>query len=368
MLLKKLLALTGCILTVSAIAQTSPRRIRTEYLGKDSVKLTLNDEYNLIEDSCAQIIRYAKYDSRQRIFTGKFTDVNSSNPENIVSSGQYNEKGQKDGEFVSYYLNGNLQAKGSFKNNKFWGRWDLFYSDGKPKLSFDANEERIKLIDAWDTEGKKIVDNGNGSYRANLGTMYWSGKLVNGKPDGKWRVMKTDDRTNTELAAENFKNGEFQKGSGLGGEYKDVSRILLVTDLELPFTNAEKHRISSVPCNGVKRKHIVGAQYRNGFASFSEEVKSRVSPYLGKVDLRPYDTDVTFNGEVSEEGRVVMNDYSFGLDDKIASGLKRVLSTLPNLEPALMDSKPVSQKFTITFKFSQGMYRFSYRFLPVDTK
>ena len=127
MFLKNLLTLTcASVLVVSAFAQTSPRRVRFESVGKDSAKFAFNDEYNLIEDSCAQIIRYAKYDFKQRIFTGKFTDVNSSDKEKVVASGQYNEKGEKDGEFVSYYLNGNLQAKGNFKNNKFWGRWDLY--------------------------------------------------------------------------------------------------------------------------------------------------------------------------------------------------------------------------------------------------
>ena len=369
MLTKNLLALTcSFILIVSVHAQTPKRSVRFASVGRDSVKLTLNDEYYLIEDSCAQIIRYAKYDFKQRIFTGKFTDVNSSNTDEVVASGQYNENGEKNGEFISYYLNGNPQSKGVFKDNKFQGRWDLFYSNGKPKLSFEADEKQIKIIDVFDAEGKKIVDNGNGAYRANLGTIYWAGKLVNGRPDGKWRVMKTDDRTNTELATEVFKNGEFQKGSGMGGDYKDGSRIILVSDLELPFVNAEKLRVSSVPCNGVKRQHFVPAQYRNGFASFSDEIKTRVSPYLGKVDLRPYDTNVTYNGEVLEDGRVVIKDYSFGLDDRIASGLKRELSSLPSLEPALADGKPVVQKFTITFTFMQGSYRFGYRFLPLNAK
>lgn len=356
----------GFIISFYSFAQVQPKRsIRFQNLGKDSIRIALNEEYYLIEDSCAQIIRYARYDAKRRLFTGKFRDVPNSDAGKLISEGEYNENGLKNGDFVSYYLNGNLQSKGSFKNNKFSGRWDLFFDDGKPKLSFEANGNDIKIIDAWDAQGKKTVDNGNGNYRADLGGLYWAGKLENGKPDGKWKAIRTEDRTNTELATESFKNGVFQKGGGMGGDYKDASRIMLVSETTLPFVNAEKMRISSVPCDGVKKKHIVNAQYHDGFNAFSEEIKRLVSPYLSKVDLRPYDTEVTFNGEISEKGYVSINNYTPGLDDKIASGLERELRRLPSLEPALVDGKPVAQKFTITFKFRQGGYSFNYRFLPV---
>lgn len=330
------------------------------------MKLTLNEDYYLIEDSCARILRYARYDFKQRLFTGKFRDVNFLNQDQVVAAGEYNERGQKQGSFLSYYLNNHLEAKGEFRENKFFGRWELFYEDGKPKLRFESNGDGIKIIDAWDREGKKTVNNGRGMYRANLGNIYWTGKLVDGKPDGKWKAVKTDDRTNTGLVTETLKNGQFQKGSGPAGDYKDASHIVLVSETELPFVNAEKLRISAVPCNGVKNKHIVGAQYRNGFASFSEEIKRLVTPYLSKVDLRLYDTEVTFTGEVSETGNVSMTSYTQGLDQKIAAGLQRELRALPLLEPALVDGKAVRQKFTIVFRFSQGLYSFNYRFLPVD--
>jgi antitoxin component YwqK of YwqJK toxin-antitoxin module len=360
-----ILTAISLLLSITSVAQTSQRRnVRFVNVGKDSVKLTLNEEYYLIEDSCAQIIRYARFDFKQRLFTGKFKDVNHVNPEQIIATGEYNDKGLKNGEFISYYLNSNLQAKGSFKENRFTGKWDLFYEDGKPKLSFVASENEIQIVAAWDAEGKKIVDNGKGTYKANLGNIYWTGRLTDGKPDGKWKAIKTNDRTNTELVTESFKNGVFQKGDGPTGDYNDASRILLVSEIELPFANAEKLRISSVPCNGVKRKLLVNAQYRNGFASFSEEIKRLVTPYLGKVDLRPFDTEVTFSGEVSETGDISLTNYTAGIDDKIASGLQRELRALPRLEPALADGKPIVQKFTIIFRFSQGLYSFSYRFLP----
>ncbi|HEX7903182.1 MAG TPA: hypothetical protein VF487_04815 [Chitinophagaceae bacterium] len=361
--------LTGCIsffVCFTAVAQPQPKRtIHFQHIGKDSVKLHLNEEYYLIEDSCAQIVRYARYDFKQRIFTGKFKDANYSNPDLVVSEGNYNDKGLKNGMFISHYLNGNLQATGSFKDNQFAGKWDLFYDDGKPKLSFEANGNDIKIIDAWNDEGKKTVDNGNGVYKADLGSIYWTGKLVNGRPDGKWKAVKTNDRTNTELVNEHFKDGVFQKGKGPDGDYKDVSRIILVIENQLPFVNAEKLRISPVPCNGVKRKQIINAQYRGSLASFSEEIKRLAGPYLNKADLKSFDTELVLTGEIGTNGFISTLTYSGAFDDKIASGLTMELRRLPPLEPALVDGKPVPQQFIITFKFRMGGYSFGYRLLPI---
>ena len=349
-------------------AQIAQRRnIHFNNLGNDSTNLSLNEEYFLIEDSCAQIIRYGHVNMRERKFFGPFKDVSKSNPDLVVSQGNYTAAGLKDGDFISHYLNGNLQAKGNYRENKLSGRWEMFYPDGKPKVIFNASGDEIKISDAWDEAGKKIIENGNGNYSANMGNIIWSGKLSNGTPDGSWKALRALDRTNTVLVNEKWKNGKFQKGSGPGGDYSDASRISLVNDADLPFTNADKLRISSVPCNGVKRKQIVGAQYKDGFESFSQKIKDLVNPYLRTIDLKPYDIDVEITGEVSEKGEITKLDYTGTFDEKIASGLIRELAKLPFLEPALIDGKPVPQKIIFKFTFMSGSYRFGYRLLPLNS-
>ena len=42
------------------------------------------------------------------------------------------------------------------------------------------------------------------------------------------------------------------------------------------------------------------------------------------------------------------------------------LQSLPLLQPATADGKPIIQKFTIIFSFNAGVYRYSYKFLPID--
>ncbi|MGI4751900.1 MAG: toxin-antitoxin system YwqK family antitoxin [Janthinobacterium lividum] len=237
------------------------RHVHFNYITKDSVNLSLNSEFELIEDSCSEVIRYTRIHLPGRKFFGPVKDVSKSDPELTLTEGTYSTDGLKEGSFITHYLNGNLQAKGNFYNNLYEGRWEIYNEDGKPKLTFEAHEKDIKVIDCWDSKGVKQVDQGKGNFRVELGLLYWQGKLVNGKPDGTWRAIKTDDATQAAVVTENFKNGLFVKGSDPTGAYKDSSRIVLVPADYLPFTRAEKMRISTVPCNGVKRKHMVRAQY-----------------------------------------------------------------------------------------------------------
>ena len=351
---------------VKSTVPRSIRYIRFTFIGKDSINLALNEDFDMIEDSCSQIIRHAHLKMQQRKFYGPFKDVSRLDPSLVLTEGNYTADGLKDGPFISRYLNGALQAKGNFKSNKYDGHWELFYDDGKPKLTFDANDSDIGIADAWDEKGNKTIISGKGTYRVDIGNMYWKGKLLNGKPDGTWRAYKTDDATNTDIISESYKNGVFQKGKAPLGEYTDAPRMTLVPTDKLPFTRAEMLHISSVPCNGVKRKHIVNAQYQNGFAAFNEEIKQLVSPYLARVDLASYDNTMVIEGEVTTSGHIGHLDTHTPFNESIARGLILQLNRLPPLQPATADGKPVVQKITINFTFSRGMYSFSYRFLPVD--
>ena len=76
--------------------------------------------------------------SKAKYFFGKFKDVSKVDTNLVVTEGNYSPDGFKDGEFTLHYLNGNLRAKGNFKNNKYDGHWQLYYNNGKPQLTFEA--------------------------------------------------------------------------------------------------------------------------------------------------------------------------------------------------------------------------------------
>ncbi|HTH81354.1 MAG TPA: hypothetical protein VL490_00375 [Mucilaginibacter sp.] len=350
------------------IINTQSRNIRINYVARDSVNLALSDGFELIEDSCSQIIRYAKLNMRERKFMGIIKDVSRLDPSLIITEGNYTD-GKKDGYFTTHYLNGKLQAKGAFKNNRYDGKWEMYYDDGKPKLFFEANGNDIKIMEAWDTKGNKTIDNGKGNYRSDLGDIYWKGKLLNGSPDGTWEAVKTNDGNNNTLISEKYKNGAFQKGNGPLGAYSDAPRLELVNINMLPFTHAELVRISLVNCNGegIKLRNAMHAQYRNGPESFNQSIKDLVGPYFGKIDLHKYLNEVKFDidGEINETGNIIKLNSNSPYAE-LTNGLVSLLRRLPPLIPATLNGKPVKEKITFSFTLDQGVYHFVHRMLPVE--
>lgn len=353
------------IIIFSAVAQ-NVRRISFRTMAKDSINLSLNDEYYLIEDSCAQIIRQGHFDLQNRLFFGKFRDVSKADPKVIVSEGSYDREGRKEGAFVVHYINGHLRAKGIFKANNYDGPWEMFYNDGKPELTFNCTNADCAIENAWKPDGTKIIDNGNGVYIADLGDSYWKGKLVNGKPDGTWKLIKTDDISNSALITEYFKKGVFRNGESAYNKYNDASRIKLVDPGKLPLLHAEKMLASPVACNQTKAKHMVNAQYANGLEGFTYQIESAVSSYIYKAGLKYLDNSFSIEGEISEKGALTNMISHEPFREDLARGVILRLKTLPLLSPATADGKPIKQKFIITFIFTDNLYKFTYRFLPLQ--
>ena len=341
------------------------RAIHLKTIGRDSIAISLNDQYYLIEDSCAQIIRYAHINLKNRIFNGRVKDVSKVDSTLVVSEGNYNTYGLKDGEFILHYLNGNLRAKGRFKNNKYEGHWELYYDSGKPQLTFDAVDNDIKIIDAWGAGGTKIVDNGKGEYKDQIGEYYWVGKIVNGKPDGTWKYID-ERKIAVTLASEYFKKGQFHDGTSPIGDYKDSSRLVLIDPDLLPLIHAEKFIISPISCDGTGRRKIIHAQYRDGASAFNDEIKTAIAPALRSIRGQLPDGSLGIEGLVNTKGLLEdLKPTSFNYDP-LGGEIARRLFMLPALEPATADGVPVKEKFSILFTFENGLYSFHYYFRKLE--
>src|SRR5687768_1126056 len=99
--------------TIAQTIQTGNRpmrNIRFSTIGKDSINLALNHQFNMIEDSCSQVIRYGHMNMFTRKFFGKIKDVSKLDPKIVLTEGNYTADGLKDGYFITHYLNGNLEA------------------------------------------------------------------------------------------------------------------------------------------------------------------------------------------------------------------------------------------------------------------
>jgi hypothetical protein len=341
------------------------RNIHLRFIGKDSINLPLNENFEIIEDSCSTIIRLIHLNIQDKRLFGNLRDVSRHNPNLVVTEGYYSTTGLKEGNFIAHYLNGNIQAKGNFKNDKFDGKWEFFYDDATPKITFEANGSDIKIIDAWDLKGNKIVNDGNGNYRADLGALSWIGKLINGKPEGSWKCVRADDGNNVALSTENYKNGQFIKGNSPRGSYTDAARVILITSDMLPFTRGELLQLSVSACDVVSPVgNVINAHYKYGGQIYDSMILDGVHEYMRTTLNNLYLWHITLNAEITEDGRI-SNVVSAKNDSNFSDPLISMIKRLPKLEPATIDGKPIKQKFTISFNFDQ-YFTFAYRFLPLD--
>ena len=230
-------------------------------------------------------------------------------------------------------------------------------------VGFTATGGVFKVNYAYNEDGSQTVTNGNGKFRSVFGTMEWTGKLVNGTPDGIWNGYQVNANTNSRDKAftEMYKNGEFIKGESKWGKTRQ-SAIELFSLKDLPVLKAEAMAMNLRACNPVKLTNRTNAFYMSGWQIFSQNIMDRIKPYLQNVNIAntPY-TQLAIMAEVATSGRISKMRYDSAFDRNIANGLIRELQMLPLLNPATRNGVPVRQAFSFIFTFRDGMYSFNYK-------
>lgn len=350
----------------ATLQQQPVRSIHYQWIDKDSVKLSLNNNFELIEDSCASILRYARLDTTLGKFVGHIKDVSRANPNVILTDGTYDKAGNKQGLFVTHFANGQLEARGNFIKNKFDGKWELYYDDGKPRMFFEVHDYDIQLTDYWDPSGNKTVDNGRGKYRFNVSQIYWEGHLIDGRPVGPWYAYKSG-KDDPPIMTEMYKLGVFQVGrSPSGKEYKDAARMELVSADLLPFTRAEALSPSAIPC-GAKISNIVHPQYKGGLDAYNALLSEEVHNALRATDLKQFDGNTfSVTGIVDEKGRLTDLKAVNSFNEVISNKLIQVLKGMPGLEPIMTDGSRAKVSVRFNFIFSGSFCNFNYVFTTVD--
>jgi hypothetical protein len=346
---------------------TQASAIHYQFISKDSVKLSLNEDFELIGDSCATIYRYARLDTALGKFTGHVKDVSRADPNLVITDGTYDQQGNKQGLFVSNFLNGKIESKGSFVNDKFDGKWELYYDNGKPRMNFEVHGNDMQLNDYWDISGAKIVNNGRGKYKFEVGQIYWEGNLLNGRPAGTWFAYKNDGKDGSAIMVEIYKLGVFQVGkSPSGKEYKDTTRMELLSQDLLPFTRAEKLTPSSIPC-GVKASNIVHPQYVDGIDVYNSQLSDEVKQALRATDLKRIgNKKFSVTGQVDGKGYLTNLQAIDAFDKVLADKLILALKRLPPLLPVVVNGRIVKVDMNISFIFSDGFCNFNYAFTAAD--
>ena len=154
----------------------------------------------------------------------------------------YNEAGDKDGESVSYYKNGEIESKGFYLNKLKHGYWEYYWYtgqlrscgqynngeyDGVWKEYFDGRLHSVNMYKQGKREGEWE------SYFSNR-LLNWKGQYKNDKEEGEWIFY---DIYGNISEKGNYSNGQrigiWQEGAHIVSHYNDGQRVAEVKNEEL---------------------------------------------------------------------------------------------------------------------------------------
>ncbi len=132
----------------------------------------------------------------------------------------------RNGTYASYFLNGNTESRGAFKNNNTVGLWEFFYESGNIKMRGEmVNNTNAGHWVFFYENGKKSMEGvmngpvreGHWVYYYENGAIKEEGVYLLGKRHGIWKTYYEDGILKSE--------GEFTEDYGLVTEYHHSGKI-----------------------------------------------------------------------------------------------------------------------------------------------
>jgi hypothetical protein len=207
-----LFALLSVLLIHGFASAQDKKPVFFEIITGDSVALFFNGEGTFTEHECAEFTRYIRV-KESGDFNGYFEDYSADNV--LRTKGIY-VNGIKHGYFEFYHPNGATMSKGYYENDVPVGIWEYFYATGVPERTLKITDSEVLLMRFVDSKGVVKIENGNGSFESfSMGQQYYGAKIegdvLDGLPDGKWRVLSPVDKS--PLYMEKFDHGRMIKTS-----------------------------------------------------------------------------------------------------------------------------------------------------------
>ena len=351
-----LILLYICILNIKLLAQNTdsadfdkrPSSINEviKQLGGDTVLFYYNDSWQMVKPVCATKFRITRVDSVSIMFTGSFVDYYADST--VAVQGNY-AKGKKEGNFKIYFPNDQVEQAGRYSNDNKQGIWEYYYANGNKKQIFDFKGNDILILQFWDEQGQHLVDSGNGNwygYEDAEKFMKVTGKVVNGKKDGKWeRSMPSRNFiTNTEKYKDgNFINGKMTSFANGSETYRD--KVYCLVEQAPAFVKAEQFQISQCfrTQNYISRDTMVfkEASFPGGMTRFYNEIKQRL------VLRGSYHTPMLIQVRMTIDTKGEMTDFAVVTYTGYENDLISVLHSMDKWKPATINGKPTTQTRTV---------------------
>lgn len=145
----------------------------------------------------------------------------------LLMKGAYAENGLKHGNFVFYFPDGNMQAKGQYNHGQLFGVWKWFHLNGKPKAEiYYPNAEQQFAFTSYNNEDSTVLlKAGTGKFNWNTDpfkdssqpTFNVTGHFKNGYRSGTWHFSSQYKNPKDQASFKEYydENGKFLKTTGL---------------------------------------------------------------------------------------------------------------------------------------------------------
>ena len=219
----RLLSLLLLLITLStAKSQAQSSIVFYELILGDSVALYFNKDFMFTEKDCYDYVRRVRV-TENGDFNGYFEDRGVDGK--LLAKGAYSN-GLKHGYFEIFYPHGSMYCRGYYENNRPVGNWEYYYPNRLLERVVTVTDSTVLLMRHVDEDGKVQVENGEGSFDGAVrlarefrdlplfaqveNGMLATGKIVAGRPDGKWFIP---EKSRQAYYTEKFDNGKLIKSS-----------------------------------------------------------------------------------------------------------------------------------------------------------
>lgn len=231
-----------------------------------------------------------------------------------------------EGQFMTYYENGNKKSITTFANNKIVGKVFNWYENGDQKSEIEYFENKkgnteYKINNYWSREKKQIVKDGNGEYIVMEKHFEERGRIQNGFEEGEFKGI---DLKNKSTFIEIYKKGKLI--SGITTDSLNIKHYYTQVE-QPPGPKIGLHSFHSY----IERRMDIPAQIRK--------------KVFGKIYL-------TF--KVDEEGNLiepkVVKGLGYGLDENAIKAIKGV----KKWNPAIIRGIPVPVLYSLPITITKS--------------
>lgn len=347
-----------------------------ELILGDSVALYFNKDFMFTEKDCYDYVRRIRV-TENGDFNGYFEDRSVDGK--LLAKGVY-RAGLKQGYFELYYNTGRLFTRGYYENNKPVGIWEYFHHTGVPERVLSVSDSTVLMMRFIDESGIVQVDDGVGDFE---GTVAGSpefkdepmfrymgngvpaiGKIVDGKPDGKWVIP---DHNKQAYYTEKFNRGKLIKSTLVSKrKMKNSKPRTMLNTFFLPNHLGNLEMFERESCS--ESQQYFFNRYPNDFRTFSFDLRQKMNYIIG-TDLQSERKSTYQRGDNYMSVQFSVDAKGKPYDIKLLSDWgEQFLEVAENsLNKTVFSTHSKTMYFHLKLSYAGGyMYKYNFRFSKRD--